>query len=196
MKIYLDTNIIIDALDPTREGYEDACTILHLAKEHKIELFLSTQSILDTYYSARKHAPSLKLLRQSLFELTQFVNIVSIHQFGVAKALKAGVSDVEDFLNEKGLHLDQVQIVYGLSKFGGDYYVFYDDPDVKPKAKRTPKDAPKDAPKADPGKPLKRPKVKRVPEKFEPLSSLLGLGKEPKVPDPPEAEFLTEGVDF
>ena len=105
MKIYLDTNIIIDALDPTREGYEDACTILHLAKEHKIELFLST------HYSARKHAPSLKLLRQSLFELTQFVNIVSIHQFGVAKALKAGVSDVEDLAQAATADAESCQLV-------------------------------------------------------------------------------------
>ena len=42
-----------------------------------------------------------------------------------------GVSDVDKFLNRSGLRLDQVQIVYGLSKFGGDYYVFYDTDDVK-----------------------------------------------------------------
>ena len=44
-----------------------------------------------------------------------------------------GVSDVDKFLNDSGLKLDQVQIVYGLSKFGGDYYVFYDEPAKKPK---------------------------------------------------------------
>lgn len=44
-----------------------------------------------------------------------------------------GVADVDKFINSSGLRLDQVQIVYGMSKFGGDYYVFYDDsPDEKP----------------------------------------------------------------
>ena len=43
-----------------------------------------------------------------------------------------GVSDVDKFLNSSGLRLDQVQIVYGMSKFGGDYYVYYDDSPEKP----------------------------------------------------------------
>lgn len=37
-----------------------------------------------------------------------------------------GVSDVDRFLNDSGLSLKEVQIVYGMSKFGGDYYVFYE----------------------------------------------------------------------
>jgi hypothetical protein len=38
-----------------------------------------------------------------------------------------GVGDVDKFLNDTGLSLKDVQIVYGMSKFGGDYYVFYED---------------------------------------------------------------------
>lgn len=49
-----------------------------------------------------------------------------------------GVSDVDKFLNRSGLRLDQVQIVYGLSKFGGDYFVFYDAPDEKPSRRKAP----------------------------------------------------------
>lgn len=37
-----------------------------------------------------------------------------------------GVGDVDKFLNDSGLSLRDVQIVYGMSKFGGDYYVFYE----------------------------------------------------------------------
>ena len=49
-----------------------------------------------------------------------------------------GVSDVDKFLNDSGLRLDQVQIVYGLAKFGGDYYVFYEAPDEKPSRRKPP----------------------------------------------------------
>lgn len=47
-----------------------------------------------------------------------------------------GVADVDKFMNESGLTLDKVQIVYGLAKFGGDYYVFYDDGKPLPEKKR------------------------------------------------------------
>ena len=57
-----------------------------------------------------------------------------------------GVADVDKFINSSGLRLDQVQIVYGLSKFGGDYYVFYESPAGKPE----------------------RPGLKTVKESFEP----------------------------
>lgn len=42
-----------------------------------------------------------------------------------------GVADVDKFLNKSGLKLPQVQIVYAVQKFGGNYFVFYDTDDVK-----------------------------------------------------------------
>ena len=42
-----------------------------------------------------------------------------------------GVADVDKFLNKSGLKLPQVQIVYAVQKFGGNYFVFYDADDVK-----------------------------------------------------------------
>lgn len=66
-----------------------------------------------------------------------------------------GVSDVEKFLNDAGLHLDQVQIVYGSAgRCGGSYYVFYE------------------VEKPAPQRPT-RPPAKLVEEKFEP-KALLG----------------------
>lgn len=48
-----------------------------------------------------------------------------------------GVNDVDSFLNSKGLSLKDVQIAYGLSKFGGDYFVFYEE-EARPKKKKVP----------------------------------------------------------
>jgi len=42
-----------------------------------------------------------------------------------------GVADVDKFMNKSGLKLPQVQIVYAVQKFGGNYFVFYDTDDVK-----------------------------------------------------------------
>jgi len=65
--------------------------------------------------------------------------VVPVIEVAMVKHEKChGVSDVDKFLNRSGLRLDQVQIVYGLSKFGGDYYVFYDAPDEKPSRRKQP----------------------------------------------------------
>ena len=74
-----------------------------------------------------------------------------------------GVNDVDKFLNDSGLRLDQVQIVYGLSKFGGDYYVFYESPAGKPE----------------------RPGLKTVKENFDP--KVLFVDDKPATESPGES---------
>ena len=111
MKVYIDTNILMDFLLPEREHYYSAACLFDLARGHKIELFLSTQSILDAYYSATKLSKDRERIRHALDEITRFVNIVSIHQFGVAKALKAGVSDVEDLAQAATADAESCQLV-------------------------------------------------------------------------------------
>ena len=48
MKVYLDTNILMDLLFSTRPHHEDAEFIFEMAKQRLIEAFVSTQSIIDT----------------------------------------------------------------------------------------------------------------------------------------------------
>ena len=65
--------------------------------------------------------------------------VVSVSEVDMVKHQKChGVNDVDKFLNDSGLRLDQVQIVYGLAKFGGDYFVFYEAPDEKPSRRKPP----------------------------------------------------------
>ena len=40
------------------------------------------------------------------------------------------VADVDKFLNKAGLKLNEVQIVYTVGKFGGNYMVFFDEPEA------------------------------------------------------------------
>lgn len=59
-----------------------------------------------------------------------------------------GVADVDKFLNKSGLKLPQVQIVYAVQKFGGNYFVFYDTDDVN-----STEDAPAEPAKRKPKEP-------------------------------------------
>lgn len=42
------------------------------------------------------------------------------------------VAEVDKFLNKAGLHLDEVQIVYTVGKYGGNYMVFYESKEENP----------------------------------------------------------------
>lgn len=95
MRVYIDTNILLDYLLPERERYEEAITIFEMGKEGLIELYLSSQSMLDALYSARK-SPHFPRIKKALFAISRIVNIVSIGFIETTKALKSGESDLED----------------------------------------------------------------------------------------------------
>ena len=42
------------------------------------------------------------------------------------------VAEVDKFFNKSGLRLNEAQIVYTVGKFGGNYMVFYEEPDEAP----------------------------------------------------------------
>lgn len=133
MKAFIDTNILMDFLLPEREHYYSAAILFDMARGHKIELFLSTQSILDAYYSASKLSKDRDRIRHALDEITRFVNIVSIHVFGVAKALKAGVHDVEDLAQAATADSEYCQMIITNDKDFPDYPEEYPIPHMSSK---------------------------------------------------------------
>lgn len=55
MKIFVDTNIIIDALASRKPFFNDAEKIFVLAANERIEAFISASSVTDIYYILRKY---------------------------------------------------------------------------------------------------------------------------------------------
>ena len=54
MRVFLDTNIIIDLLDNSREGFMSAALIFEAAKEGFLEVCISSQSITDCAKESRQ----------------------------------------------------------------------------------------------------------------------------------------------
>ncbi len=96
MKIFIDTNIILDMIEPKRPGSESSAVLFELARKNKIELFLSTQSILDSYYISA----NLGLQRGELDILTDWIlhhlNVRHITSFDIKQALVQNNPDIED----------------------------------------------------------------------------------------------------
>lgn len=121
MRVYLDTNILMDYLLPERPCYEDATRILEMAKDHMLEAFISTQSILDAYYSAGKFSRQPDRIKHVLHEITRFINVVDIHVFGVRKALASDERDVEDLAQAATAEREGCDVIITNDKDFPDY---------------------------------------------------------------------------
>lgn len=96
MKIYLDTNIIMDWCDKTRPGNPFAKTILSSARPDTYELYVSTQSIIDCAYSLRKLGVQYEDFSELFRVLRTITHIVGIDELDLLWALEHYSGDFED----------------------------------------------------------------------------------------------------
>lgn len=97
MKIFIDTNIIVDLLANRPPFSKFAIEIFSMAEKNKIELFTSSHSIATTHYLLKKYVDERKL-RDILYNLLDFVTVISIDVEVIKKGLKSNIKDFEDAL--------------------------------------------------------------------------------------------------
>jgi len=95
MKYFIDTNLILDFLSAREPFAENANLIFNLAYNHEIELFASSQSILTSHYILKKAFAENKV-RASLSEILEIIEVVSVNESILRKALKSKHKDYED----------------------------------------------------------------------------------------------------
>lgn len=97
MKIFLDTNVLLDILSEGRSGHHDALTILQVIKKGRLSACLTTQSIIDASYVLTKSANgSLELFREAIRTISSFLEVICIDQFDLEAANHCSIPDYED----------------------------------------------------------------------------------------------------
>ncbi len=100
MKLFLDTNILIDKLS-NRKPYIDDVRKLCIAKYYgDVELLVSVQSYLDAFFVLRKYA-SQDVLRQKCIDTFNFFDVVDVDKINLVYGLKSDWHEVEDFMIAK-----------------------------------------------------------------------------------------------
>ena len=94
MKIFLDTNILVDLLDNSRQNFLEAATVFEAAKEGILDVCLSSQSITDCAYIARKKPAGV--YRAAMSRIMPFVDIVPVTKEHIAEAVSSACPDFED----------------------------------------------------------------------------------------------------
>ena len=95
MKVFLDTNIILDFYDSDRGHYMPTAVIFDLAVKGKIQLVVCAQSFITAFYILRKVYDKTTLYKsmRSLFKLCQ---VSAVDSLIIEKALSREGFDFED----------------------------------------------------------------------------------------------------
>lgn len=97
MKVFLDTNILIDFLSDRGAFTKYATEIFLFSAPKKVCLHSSTHAIATTYYILKKFTDE-KSLRLKLLDLTQMIEVLDVTRAQLKKALISDFSDFEDTL--------------------------------------------------------------------------------------------------
>jgi predicted nucleic acid-binding protein len=111
-KIFVDTNIIVDLIADRKPFSKFAIELFEKAERKEVKLFTSAHSIATTHYLLKKYLEE-KQLRDVIYNVLAFVQIVAIDQDIIKKGLKSKHKDFEDAL--------QMLCAYNIEKL--DYIV-------------------------------------------------------------------------
>lgn len=100
IKVFIDTNVILDYLLDRSPYSMDAAKILTLAGKGKIRAFISTLTIANCYYLMRKFSSNEKVIRD-LERLCDFVGLLDLKKSSTFAAFKFGFNDFEDALQNE-----------------------------------------------------------------------------------------------
>ncbi|MDP2385373.1 MAG: PIN domain-containing protein [Bacteroidota bacterium] len=96
-KIFVDTNILVDLIADRRPFSKFAIEIFSKAEEKKVKLFTSSHSIATTHYLLKKYIAE-KELREILYSLLDYMQIIPLDIDVLKKGLKSKHKDFEDAL--------------------------------------------------------------------------------------------------
>lgn len=97
MIVAFDTNIILDVLIDGRHGSEDARELMLAVARDEIEGLVTTNSITDIYYIAKKKIGDSKT-REALYDILTLFKIADVRKYDCMKALGSPVKDFEGAL--------------------------------------------------------------------------------------------------
>ncbi|EOR93653.1 PIN domain protein [Arcticibacter svalbardensis MN12-7] len=93
--VFVDTNILIDLLADRPPFSKFAIEIFNLAEKKQVRLFTSSHSYATTHYLLKKHVGE-KELRELLYSLLDFIDLISIDKSIIKKSLLSNHKDFED----------------------------------------------------------------------------------------------------
>lgn len=97
MKVFLDTNVLLDVLSDARPNHPYSTAILQVARQGRLTACVSTQSIIDaSYVQTQSSGVSVEQFRAAVKLLTSFVTVSYIEKMDIELATGCQIPDYED----------------------------------------------------------------------------------------------------
>ena len=96
MKVYIDSNVIIDVLQEREPFFKDSFRIIQLGLEDEIEIFMSAGEITNIYYVIRKSLKDAVAAREKNFLFANYVKICKAASEDITNAIILFIPDFED----------------------------------------------------------------------------------------------------
>ncbi len=96
MRAFLDTNILVDFLEAGRPSSSASTLIWEAARNHRLEVFVTTQSILDMFYIVSDTQKDREAIYQFIYWMVHHINVEYLSSFDIINAIKSPHADFED----------------------------------------------------------------------------------------------------
>lgn len=97
MRIFLDTNILLDVVEQRTPHYADSLAVLERASSKGDQVFMAWHTLANVFYIYGKKA-GVAIARQALQELLQVVTVATVSHAQALHAFTLGFDDLEDAL--------------------------------------------------------------------------------------------------
>ncbi len=95
MKLFIDTNVILDVLADREPFAEDAAALLSVIERGEVEGFIAAHTATTVFYLLRKEL-GLKRAKKALMDLLKLVDVVAVDHDRLLQALAMNWKDFED----------------------------------------------------------------------------------------------------
>lgn len=96
-RVFIDTNVLIDYLGHRESFYVEAAVIFSLAKNKKIQLLVSSLSIVTASYVLKRHySTNHELIIEDFKRLIELCHITTIDVSTIMSAVDSAFKDFED----------------------------------------------------------------------------------------------------
>ncbi|MBC7615811.1 MAG: PIN domain-containing protein [Pedobacter sp.] len=95
IKIFVDTNIIVDLIADRKPFSKFAIKLFKKAENKEVYLYTSSHSLATTHYLLKKYLDE-KSLREVLYNLLGYIKIIAVDEDIIKKGLKSKHKDFED----------------------------------------------------------------------------------------------------
>jgi predicted nucleic acid-binding protein len=96
MKVYFDTNVVIDVLERRQPFFKDSSAVFLMATDRVIEGIICASAITDLYYIVRKSRKDPEAALNAVIDMFDTVTVVDTTSQDIHAAAVSGIADFED----------------------------------------------------------------------------------------------------